>query len=218
MPAPVLRPVPALVGLDALRDQLRQLHPRVAAITIAERTRSDHERHLGRVALDDEAVRAALGWTGSRSTRTTRAPSAADRNRVTVRAIHDLTWHKLVGPAPRRFRVRLYGHYSDQALVSLSIELRRADGEALSDPAPPPPPRSPDQEVHDAHVQLVALVQATTATITQMQEGAISRLSEELETTRAHAAELDRQLRAAEREDLPPPPSGAQRRLKTYVK
>ncbi len=193
MPAPPPRPVPALVGIDALRAQLRQLHPRVAAITIAERTRSDHERHLGRVALDDEAVRAALGWT-----RTTRAPSAADRNRVAVRAIHDMTWHKLVGPAPRRFRVRLYGRYSDQALASLTIELRRADGEALVDPAPPPPSRSPEQEAHEAHAHFAALIQATTATITQMHEEAISRLTEELEATRAHAASLDRLLRTAE--------------------
>lgn len=201
MSAPVPRPVPALVGLDALRDQFRQLHPRVAAITIAERTRSDRERHLGRVALDDEAVRAALGWT-----RTTRAPSAADCNRVAVRAIHDMTWHKLVGTDPRRFRVRLYGHYSDQALVSLTIELRRADGKALVDPAPPPPPTSPKQEAHEAHAHFAALIQATTATITQMQEDAITRLRAELDATRAHAVGLDRLLREAEREDPAPPP------------
>jgi len=207
MPAPIPRPVPALVGLDALRDQLRQLHPRVAAITIAERTRSDRERHLGRIGLDDEAVRAALGWN-----RSTRTPNAADRNRVAVRAIHELTWHKLVGPGPRRFRVRLYGHYSDQALVSLTIELRRTDGAALVNPAPLPQPRSPKQEAQEAHAHFATLIQTTAATLTRMHEEAVSRLTEELEATRAHAAELDRLRRAVEREDPAPPPS-SQRRL-----
>ena len=41
-----------------------------------------------------------------------------------------------------------------------------------------------------------ALIQSTTATITQMQEDAIPRLTEELEATRAHAAELQRRLSA----------------------
>ena len=188
MPAPVPGPVPALIGLDALRDQLRQLHPRVAAITIAERTRSDHERQLGRVALDDEAVRAALDWT-----RTTRASSAADRNRVAVRAIHEMTWHKLVGPAPRRFRVRLYGHYSDQALISLTVQLRRAEGAVLPEPELAlARPRSP-KDVHCEMVErFVELVKSSVGPLFTMQEEAEAQLAVVLDDTRAYVASLKR--------------------------
>lgn len=85
-----------------------------------------------------------------------------------------MTRHKVVGPKARRLRVRLCGHYSDQALTSLTVELRHADGAALVAPALPRSPRSPELQTHDAHLHFVALLQ-TTATITQMQEDAISQ-------------------------------------------